>query len=147
MIRRFLCIAAMVATPLMASAQTESAQSALDFSDWPPLDLIDAKTNMTVFFRTGVPAGLRLAALRRAWLVDPAIRDFKGLEENDWNFEDPDSIPGFGVLGPEINVPTMVAEILGTPSQVATLSLKSSDSSSPSFAVAVRRLVFGTAHN
>jgi hypothetical protein len=41
-----------------------------------------------------------IPALRRAWTVDPAIRDFKGLQENDWNFNDPNSTPSFGELGP-----------------------------------------------
>jgi hypothetical protein len=57
-----------------------------------------------------VPEELRLEALRRAWTTDPAIRDFKGLAENDWNFNDPNSIAGFGELGPEVDVKRMVAE-------------------------------------
>lgn len=65
-----------------------------------------------------MPNELRLAALRRAWIVDPAIRDFKGLQENDGNFNDPNSIPGFGELGPEVDVKRMVAEILGEPSRL-----------------------------
>jgi hypothetical protein len=54
-----------------------------------------------------------LASLRRAWTADPAIRDFKGLQESDWNFDDPNSIPGFGELGPEVDVRRMLAQILG----------------------------------
>ena len=123
------------------------AASALDFANWPLLDLIDAQTNIAVFFRSGVPAELRLAALRRAWAIDPAIRDFKGLSENEWDFDNPNSIPGFGGLGPEVDVPTMVAEILGIPTRVAALSLKSESASSSSLANTVRRLVFGAVHN
>ena len=33
----------------------------------------------------------RFAAPGRA---DPAIREFKGLQENYWDFSDPDGIPG-----------------------------------------------------
>jgi hypothetical protein len=33
-----------------------------------------------------VPQDLARAALRRAWTVDPAIRDFVGLFENCWDF-------------------------------------------------------------
>ena len=79
----------------------------------PPIASIDAQTDITVFLRHGVPGEVRLAALRRAWTVNPAIRDFRGPQENDWNFDDPNSIPGFGDLGPEVDVKTMVAKILG----------------------------------
>ena len=48
------------------------------------------------FLQRGVPASLTRAALRRAWSADPAIRDFVGLSENSWDFNNPDSIPGFG---------------------------------------------------
>jgi hypothetical protein len=66
-----------------------------------------------------VPDELRLAALRRSWTVDPAIRDFKEGQENDWNFNDPDSIPGFGELDPGVDAKRMVAEILGEAPRMA----------------------------
>jgi len=93
--------------------------SGFDPATLPPIESIDAQTDITVFLRSGVPEGLRLAALRRAWTVDPAIRDFKGLQENDWNFNDPNGIPGFGELGPEVDVKRMVAEILGEAPRLA----------------------------
>jgi hypothetical protein len=69
-----------------------------------------------------VPPRMRLAALRRAWSSDPAIRDFKGLQENDWNFEDPDSIPGFGELDPKTDIKLMVAELFSEPPRLAVRS-------------------------
>jgi len=87
--------------------------SGFDAATLPPIESIDAQTDITVFLRSGVPNELRLAALRRAWTVDPAIRDFKGPHENDWNFNDPNSVPGFGELGPEVDVKRTVAKILG----------------------------------
>ena len=97
----------------------EVTASGFDPATLPPIESIDAQTDITVFLRSGVPEGLRLAALRRAWTVDPAIRDFKGLQENDWNFNDPNGIPGFGELGPEVDVKRMVAEILGEAPRLA----------------------------
>jgi hypothetical protein len=114
-------IAVSTFTALAEDASVHSGRSALDFATWPPLDLIDAQTNVAVFFRSGVPAELRLAALRRAWTADPAIRDFKGLSENEWDFDNPNSIPGFGDLGPEVDVGAMVAAIVGTPVRMASL--------------------------
>ena len=51
--------------------------------------------------------------LRRAWSVDPAIRDFKGLQENDWDFNDPNGIPGFGPLSPGLDVKKMASALFG----------------------------------
>lgn len=80
-----------------------------DAATLSPIESIDAQTDITVFLRNSVPDGLRPAALRRAWTVDPAILDFKGLQENDWNFNVPNSVPGFGELGPAVDVKRMVA--------------------------------------
>jgi hypothetical protein len=60
---------------------------------------------------------LRHAALRRAWSVDPAIRDFKGLQENDWDFNDPNGILGFGPLSPDLDVKKMAAALFGAASK------------------------------
>ena len=91
----------------------EATASEFNAATLPPIESIDAQTDITVFLKDGVPNELRVAALRRAWIVDPAIRDFKGLQENGWNFNDADSVPGFGKLGPEVDVKRMVAQILG----------------------------------
>jgi hypothetical protein len=64
----------------------------------PPIDSIDAGTDIRAFLAAGVPADVSRAALRRAWSSDPAIRDFIGLSENSWDFTAPDGVPGFGTL-------------------------------------------------
>ena len=70
----------------------------VDLSSLPPIDSIDAGTDITAFLRKGIPQELSRAALRRAWTTDPAIRDFIGLAENAWDFNDPNAMPGFGPL-------------------------------------------------
>jgi len=70
----------------------------VDLSSLPPIDSIDAATDITAFLRRGIPQELSRAALRRAWTADPAIRDFVGLAENAWDFNDPNAMPGFGPL-------------------------------------------------
>ena len=64
----------------------------------PPLDSIGAGSDIAAFLRPGVPAELTRAALRRAWTSDPAIRDFVGLVENGWDFNDPAAMAGFGPI-------------------------------------------------
>ena len=44
-----------------------------------------------------MPLDLRAAALRRAWSLDPAIRDFIGPADYAWDFNAPDGVPGFAL--------------------------------------------------
>src|SRR5262249_30063428 len=44
---------------------------------------------------------LTRAALRRAWTSDPAIKNFVGLVENGWDFNDPSAMAGFGTISAE----------------------------------------------
>ena len=81
--------------PRVASGATKPA---FDLSKLPPIDSIAADTDITTFLAPGVPADVRLAALRRAWVVDPKVRDFVGLNDYDWDFNTPGAIPGFGSL-------------------------------------------------
>ena len=84
-----------------------------DLSKLPSLDSITAATDIRDFLAPGVPKEIARAALRRAWSADPAIRDFKGLAENDWDFTDPTAMPGFGALPPGTDVKKLVAQIFG----------------------------------
>jgi len=67
----------------------------------PSLDSIGAETNVAAFLRPDVPPELTRAALRRAWTSDPAIKNFVGLVENGWDFNDPSAMAGFGAITPE----------------------------------------------
>ncbi|WP_426410665.1 DUF3306 domain-containing protein [Bradyrhizobium ganzhouense] len=82
-----------------------------DLASLPSIESITAHTDIAAFLRTGVPAELTRAALRRAWAADPAIRDFIGIAENQWDFNDPNAIPGFGPLDPADNVADLVARM------------------------------------
>ena len=46
-----------------------------DPASLPPIESLTAESDITAFLRPQVPASLRTAALRRAWTLDPAIRD------------------------------------------------------------------------
>lgn len=88
--------------PAPLSSETKdtakSGESEFDLSSLPSIDEINAATDITAFLRKGIPQELSRAALRRAWSADPAIRDFVGLAENAWDFNDPTAMPGFGPL-------------------------------------------------
>ena len=84
-----------------------------DLASLPSLDSITAATDIRAFLGPDVPRELARAALRRAWSADPAIRDFKGLAENDWDFTDPAAMPGFGALPEGYDIKKLVAQIFG----------------------------------
>jgi hypothetical protein len=92
--------AAPAETPNPAPAGTAEtpADAEVDLSSLPPIESITGATDVTAFLRKGIPPELSRAALRRAWASDPAIRDFVGLAENAWDFNDPNAMPGFGPL-------------------------------------------------
>jgi hypothetical protein len=72
-----------------------------DVAQLPPLDSIGADTDITAFLHRDVPPDLTRAALRRAWTSDPTIKDFVGLVENGWDFNDPSAMSGFGPISAE----------------------------------------------
>lgn len=81
-----------------SDAGSASAEPAFDLTKLPPIESITAETDIRAFLAPGVPAELRLAALRRAWVADPKVRDFIGLNDYDFDFHTPGAIPGFGPL-------------------------------------------------
>ncbi|MBH5385993.1 DUF3306 domain-containing protein [Bradyrhizobium diversitatis] len=85
------------AQPAPPSEVTED-EAEFDLSSLPSIDDINAASDITAFLGKRIPRDLSRAALRRAWATDPAIRDFVGLAENAWDFNDPTAMPGFGPL-------------------------------------------------
>ena len=72
-----------------------------DAAQLPSIDSIGAETDIAGFLREEVPPELTRAALRRAWTSDPAIKNFVGLVENGWDFNDPSAMAGFGTISAE----------------------------------------------
>lgn len=99
--------------PADPPAVPTSTEPVFDPASLPSIDSIGAQTDVRAFLQTGVPPDLTRAALRRAWTADPAILNFKGLQENDWDFNDPNSMFGFGELDPDFDVKRMLASVFG----------------------------------
>jgi hypothetical protein len=72
-----------------------------DPASLPGIETIGPQTDISGFLKPGVPPDLTRAALRRAWSVDPSIRDYIGPSENAWDFNDPKAMGGFGPLAPD----------------------------------------------
>ncbi len=77
------------------------------------IESIAADTDIRSFLQSGVPEELTRTALRRAWVTDPKIRDFIGIAENQWDFNDPGAMPGFGPLTAVEAAAALAAQIVG----------------------------------
>ncbi len=92
-----------------------------DLASLPPIETITVNTDIRGFLQGRVPVELTRAALRRAWASDPAIRDFIGIAENQWDFNDPAAMPGFGPLQESDNLPALLARALGSRESLAAV--------------------------
>lgn len=88
-----------------------------DPASLPAIESIGAESSIRAFLEAGVPGDLARAALRRAWSLDPAIRDFVGLSENSWDFNAPGAMAGFGPID-EAEVERLLTKLLGEPDTI-----------------------------
>jgi hypothetical protein len=97
-----------------ASVPVAPEEEDFDLSLLPKLEDLTPSTDMTLFFKKGVPEVLRNAALRKMWALDPAIRDYRSEALDyayDWNA--PGGVPGGGDLPVDFDSREMVARIFG----------------------------------
>lgn len=126
--------AAQPTPPSEAKNDEKDDETGFDLSSLPSIDEINAATDITAFLSKGIPRELSRAALRRAWATDPAIRDFVGLAENAWDFNDPTAMPGFGPLDcSSEELAALVDRIVGGVREAAqslqAMSIETADSS------------------
>jgi hypothetical protein len=67
--------------PQGSESQPKPDEETIDPATLPPLESLGPDSDYTVFLKKGVPEALRIAALRKAWMSDPFIRDFRGPAE------------------------------------------------------------------
>lgn len=99
------------AEPGMAAPEAEPE---IDPESLPPVESLTAESDISLFLRRGVPAALRNAALRRAWSLDPTIRDFIGPADYAWDWNVPGGAPGYVAqiaTGPDVEA--LADRILG----------------------------------
>jgi hypothetical protein len=106
------------ATPTVAepaepnAGERNAASQDSETAPLPSLDQIVPGADVTAFLARGVPEALRNAALRKLWVTDPAIRDFIEMADYQWDFNNPDSIPGWSSRLDGVDVEAMARRIL-----------------------------------
>ena len=112
----------------------EPPTRAFDPASLPSIESIDAATDIRPFLEACVPDELTRAALRSTWSADPAIRDFVGIAESQWDFNDPASIPGFGIHAAADCLGSLAVRGVATLSTTVGTSAESSPMVEPSVA-------------
>jgi len=107
-----------VPVPAAPAAPAVTPEPEFDIATLPDLDQATAETDFTAFLRKGVPEFLKRQALRRAWTLDPGIRDFVGPADYAWDFNAEGGVPGFSLtLGGDVK--RLLAQAIG---QLETLA-------------------------
>ena len=84
----------------------------------PSLDEVTAGFDIKPFLAKGVPAHLKNAALRKMWLVDPAVRDYADpAVDYAWDWNAPGGVPGGGGVLSGQSVEKMVKDLIGERSE------------------------------
>ena len=91
----------------------------IDPASLPPVDSLTIESDFGQFLRPGVPTLLRNAALRRMWSLDPAIRDYIGPVDYQWDFNTPGGLP-FGFSNELVgDVSKLLAQAIGKIEELA----------------------------
>ncbi len=79
----------------------------------PSLDSIAPGGDVSAFFQAHVPDALRTAALRKLWTTDPQISGFIEMADYQWDFNNPDAIPGWGSKLDTTDIRRLAERLLG----------------------------------
>lgn len=76
------------ATPILSDAELAAL---------PRIEDLTSESSLAPFLRAGVPSGLKNAAMRKMWLLTPAIRDHNDCAvDYYWDWNTPGGVPGNG---------------------------------------------------
>ena len=98
------------AGPCAPGAATPIAEEEIDLSKLPRVEELTTHSDITGFLDRRVPAVLRNAALGRMWTLDPTIRDFIEVAENQWNWNVPGGAPFYEEMLPGSGAGTLMAD-------------------------------------
>ncbi|MFD1912958.1 DUF3306 domain-containing protein [Halodurantibacterium flavum] len=80
----------------------------LNLPELPDIETLGPDSDYRVFMRAGVPAALRTAALRKAWVARDAIAAHRPMVEYAWDT----NAPGYGALRPGDDVAATIATLI-----------------------------------
>jgi Protein of unknown function (DUF3306) len=97
--------------PTVAPSPAQADEPPFDPATLPNIDELTAESDIAAFMQKGVPEALQRLALRRMWSLDPGIRDFVEVAENQWDFNAAGGIFGlFQEIEPGANLSVWMAQ-------------------------------------
>lgn len=93
--------------------EDDAAVDKVDLATLPKIEDLLPSSDISAFLQKGVPEELRRLALRKAWSLDPQIRDFIEVAENQYDWNKPDGVPGFGPLDPGTDIEALLKQATG----------------------------------
>ncbi len=131
------------AAPGASDVTQDAAEPAEPAPELPPpalpsLDDVSGGKDIAAFFARHVPEELRLAALRKAWVSDPAISGFIEMAENQWDFNSPGGAlaAGFGAMPAGFDVAKLADQIMGIKPEPAIAEAAGADTPPPQVKIA-----------
>lgn len=105
-----------------AEAQTLTEE---ELAALPRIEDLTEGSDIRAFLRAGVPRVLRNAAMRKMWMLTPAIRDYRDpAVDYAWDWNTPGGVPGDGVAPSAERAGEMLRQLLAprhdTPPETAT---------------------------
>ncbi len=100
-------------TEAVAVAPEEESLSPEELAALPSLEELTPQTDIRPFMRKGVPQAMRNAALRKMWMLTPAIRDHNNpAVDYAWDWNTPGGVPGDGVAPTPARAAEMLRELM-----------------------------------
>ncbi len=97
--------------PQPAAPAATNKELPLDPSTLPNIDDLTEGSDFAAFMQKGVPEALQRLALRRMWSLEPSIRDFVEVAENQWDFNAPGGVYGlFQEVEPGTDISVWLAQ-------------------------------------
>ncbi|MCC5965700.1 MAG: DUF3306 domain-containing protein [Natronohydrobacter sp.] len=124
-----------------APPEVDDSISEEELAALPALEDFTPHTDIRPFLRKGVPNTLRNAALRKIWLLTPAIRDHKDpAVDYAWDWNTPGGVPGDGAAPTPERAAQMLRDLI-TPRRSAEdeMTLETRENMPPELAAEAER--------
>jgi len=114
----------------LADAETGDAEpetlSEEELAALPSVDDLTETSDLAPFLRRGVPTSLKNAAMRKIWMLTPAIRDYRDpAVDYAWDWNTPGGVPGDGCAPSVEETARMLRDLMAPrekPAEAATVA-------------------------
>jgi len=105
--------ASRMSAPARPEPGAPESEPPFDLASLPSIEELTSSSSVEAFLQKGVPEELKRLALRKAWSLDPAIREFIEVAENQYDWNVPGGAPGFGELNPGADLSALLDQAMG----------------------------------